>query len=376
MAFIFSRKNKRGKTWYVGYRVDGKLIRKRIGRSKALAEKARGDIEAKLERGEAGLLQKDYPIRKFFEEYLQRTEDRHSTSYHRRNELVVRNFTRFLDKKMAHLTKLSQIRPAVIEEYQRFRLTERTGNLHRPVTKRTVNIEVSTLKTFLNRAVKWDLLSGNPLERVEHLKEDDSKTIRALTEEEVTALLARANGWFRSVLLAAVLTGLREGELINLEWKDVDLKARMIRIRRKPGWLPKSSGRSIRERDVAMPSELVDFLREHKENSADYEDDWVFHNRDGEQLKPGLRKVLMRLTCELGFPEVTQFHALRHTYATHLIKVCKDLAVAQAQLGHADIRTTMRYSDMSAERQREAVETLSYGSGEKTRPRNFGGSSC
>ncbi len=365
MAFIFCRKHKHGRTWYVGYYLDGRFVRKRIGRSKTLAEKARGDIEAKLERGEAGLLNRDYPIRKFFAEYLRRTETRQAPSYHRRNELVIRNFTRFLDRKLPYLSKLSQIRPAVIEQYQRFRLTEHTGNGRKPVTKRTVNIEVSSLKTFLNKAVKWDMLSSNPLQNVEYLKEDDSKRIAALTEEQVRALLEKANGWFRPVLVTAALTGLREGELIHLEWKDVDLKAGVIRIRRKPGWLPKSSGRSIRERDVAIPRELVEFLREHKRKNRSREDDRVFHNKDGGPLRPGLRKAFMRLTRELGFPEVTQFHALRHTYATHLIDACKDIAVAQAQLGHADIRTTMRYSDMSADRKRRAVEMLDYGLGHK-----------
>ncbi len=69
----------------------------------------------------------------------------------------------------------------------------------------------------------------------------------------------------------------------------------------------------------------------------------------------------MRVTAKCGFPEVTQFHALRHTYATHLIKSCKDLAVAQEQLGHSDIRTTMRYSDMTLDRKRKAAEELDYG---------------
>ena len=365
MAYVFSRKNRKGKTWYVGYRADGKLVRKRIGRSKTLAEKARGDIEAKIERGEAGLLKKDYQIRKFLQEYLQRTKDRVSASYHRRNDVVIRNFIRFLDEKMPHLSKLSQVRPAVIEEYQRFRLSELTGNLSRPVTKRTVNIEVSSLKTFLNRAVKWDLLSVNPLDGMEYLKEDDSKAIRALTEKEVRVLLERANGWFRPVLLTAVLTGLREGELIHLEWKDVDFDTGVISIRRKSDWLPKSSGRSIRERGVAIPTELVEFLRRFKQENQDYEDNYVFHNKEDKQLKPGLRKALMRLTRDLGFPDVTQFHALRHTYATHLIKACKDLAVAQDQLGHADIRTTMRYSDMTMDRKRKAVEALSFGACEE-----------
>jgi len=203
------------------------------------------------------------------------------------------------------------------------------------------------------------MLSANPMERMEYLKEDDSKKIRALTEEEAARLLEEASGWFRPVLLTALYTGLREGELINLEWDDVDFKEGIVRVKRKPWWIPKSSGRTIRERDVAVPRQLLDFLQEHKDKSIE-KDKRVFHNKDGEELKPGLRKALMRLTRKCGFPEVTQLHALRHTYATHLIKTCKDLAVAQEQLGHADIRTTMKYSDMTLERKRKAVEGLAY----------------
>jgi integrase len=184
--------------------------------------------------------------------------------------------------------------------------------------------------------------------------------VRSLTEEEIGKLLELANGWFRPVLLTAIYAGLREGEMIYLEWDDVDFDRRLIHIRRKAGWIPKSSGRSIRERDVAIPHELAKYLREFKKTPAN-RDNLVFHNKEGEPLKPGLRKVLTRLTAKCGFPEVTQFHALRHTYATHLIKACKDVTVAQAQLGHADIRTTMKYSDVTEDRKRKAVELLDFG---------------
>jgi len=59
---------------------------------------------------------------------------------------------------------------------------------------------------------------------------------------------------------------------------------------------------------------------------------------------------------------VTQIHAIRHTYITHLIKCSKDIAVAQAQAGHADIRTTMKYADMLKEHRRLMANTLDYGS--------------
>lgn len=360
MAFTFCRKNNRGKTWYVGYYVNGKFVRKKVGRSKTLAEKARGDTEARIERGEVGLLNKDYPIRKFFDEYLEKTKVKHSASYHDRNKRVIKQFTRFLDTERPYLNKLSQIRLEVIEAYQRFRLNEVVPNSGKPIKKRTVNIEVGSLKTFLNKAVKWDMLGKNPMATVDYLKEDDSKQIRALTETEAKKLLAEANDWFRPILLTAIYTGMREGEIISLLWDNVDPDRCIISIRRKRGWIPKSSGQKVRERNIAIPKQLAAFLQEHKKRSS-ADDDRVFHSKSGGPLNPGLRKALMRLTKKCGFPEVTQFHSLRHTYATQLIKVSKDLTVAKEQLGHSDIRTTMRYSDLTEDRKRKAAEMLDFG---------------
>jgi integrase len=360
MAFIFSRKNNRGKTWYVGYYIDGKFVRKKVGRSKTLAEKAGGDTEARIERGEVGLLNKDYPIRKFFDEYLEKTKVTHSASYHDRNRRVIEQFKRFLDAERPYLNKLSQIRLEAIEAYQRFRLNEVVPNSGQPIKKRTVNIEVSSLKTFLNKAVKWDMLGKNPMATVDYLKEDDSKQIRALTEKEAKKLVAEANDRFGPVLLTAIYTGMREDEIISLQWEDIDLDRCIISVRRKQGWIPKSSGQKVRERDIAIPKQLAAFLKEHKKKSS-ADDDRVFHGKSGSPLNPGLRKALVRLTRKCGFPEVTQFHLLRHTYATQLIKVSKDLTVAKEQLGHSDIRTTMRYSDLTEDRKRKAAELLDFG---------------
>ena len=361
-AHLLSRSTKSGKTWYVGWRdKNGKYRRKKVGKSKTLAKKLAGDIEAKLERGDAGLEKKDFAIKTFFDDYQNRTKSRLSASYHRRNSEVLGHFLRFLREGMySHIKHLTQMTPIIIEEYQSFRMKERAPRTKKAITKRTVNIEVSSLKTALNKAVKWGLIAFNPMQDTERLKEDDSKLIRALTVEEVSDLLELAEGWFKPILITAVYAGLREGELLHLEWEDVDFAKKLLRVRRKPGWHPKSSGRSIREREIAIPTELVDFLRTHKVQNRCFDDNRVFHNRDGAQLKPGLRKTFMRLTKKLGFAEVTQFHALRHTYATHLIGACKDITVAKEQLGHADIRTTMRYTDITADRKRQAVELLSF----------------
>ena len=87
----------------------------------------------------------------------------------------------------------------------------------------------------------------------------------------------------------------------------------------------------------------------------------IFYGKASGPLNPGLRKALMRLTKKCGFPEVTQFHALRHTYATQFTKTTKDLTVAKEQLGRSDIRTTMRYSDLTEDRKRKAADMLDFG---------------
>jgi len=201
MAFVLSRKHKNGRTWYVRYYYNGRLVRKKVGSSKILAKKVQGDIEAKMERADVGLLKKDYPIDKFFGEFLAKTKGIQVVTYHDRKRRVIKNFKRFLKAERPYLTKLSLFSPEVIEAYQRFRMKEVTPHSKKPIKKRTVNIEVSSPKTFLNKAVKWDMLSYNTLEGVEYLKEYDSKMIRALTDEEVCKLLKEANGWFRPFLL-------------------------------------------------------------------------------------------------------------------------------------------------------------------------------
>jgi integrase len=369
MASIFCRKRKNGATWYVQYYVDGRVIQKRVGKSKTMAKKVAGEIEAKQERKDANLEPRDHDLREFFQEYLDCTRNNVSANYHRRNVITIKNFLKFLDKKHLRTKQLSQLNLKLFEEYMAWRLRQKNQQNGRPIKKRTVNLEVSALKTFLNKAVKWQYLHNNPLIHVEYLKQDDSKKIRSLTAVEVQQVLDNSPEWFYPILFTMLYTGMREGEIIHLEWDDVNFDKRMIHIRKKDFWMPKSSGRGIRERDIALTDGLVTFLKMHKLKDGG-KDNWVFHNRDGKQLKPGLRKVLGRITKKLGFPEVTQVHALRHTYATHLIKCCKDIAVAQAQLGHTDIRTTMKYADMLSEHQAKAANMLDYGIQEKKKPRN------
>jgi len=73
-----------------------------------------------MERGQVGLPNKDYPIGKFFDEYLEKTKVKHSASCHDRNRRVIKQFTRFLDTERPYLNKLSQIRPAILARQESY----------------------------------------------------------------------------------------------------------------------------------------------------------------------------------------------------------------------------------------------------------------
>ncbi len=74
------------------YYVNGRVIQKKVGKSKTMAKKVAGEIEAKLERKDANLEPRDYDLRIFFQEYLDCTQNNISHSYHRRNETIIKHF--------------------------------------------------------------------------------------------------------------------------------------------------------------------------------------------------------------------------------------------------------------------------------------------
>jgi len=328
MAWVYKRKNMKSHSWYVGWRMHGKQYFKKIGRSKAAAEKFKGELEAKIARNEANLVPRDCQLTKFFKIYLQRTRDRVSAGYTRRNKYVIDHFLHFIALKRPALKKISMIDNDIIDEYQRFRKKAKAPNGIDPIKNRTINIEVTSLKSMLNKAVRWDLLHTNPIANAEMLKTNDSIKLRPLTTDEVRLLLKSIHKHYYPIFYTALYTGLRESEVINLQWRDVDLKQKEIYIRAKfvedgEQWTPKSSGKSSkRERVVDIGENLSQVLKQHNEKSlASGKDDFVFYNSQGRRLLPGrLRTILRNTTKKCGFPEVTKFHALRHTYATHLIR--------------------------------------------------------
>lgn len=356
---------KRAGIWYVDLRINGRRFRKRMGRDKHLAELALKDLEVKTERNQLGFLeQKNVSLKTFLEDYLKYSQTNHRRATTVRYRSAIKNFMDFL-KNHPRIATLRDITPELLEKYKQYRKTaEISKNGKRgPLTKKetiqrgaksyTVNFELGTLRTIFNLAIKQRYLDHNPIKEVGFLKPDDSKKRRFLTEAECERLLRACEPELYPIFFVLLHTGMRKGELINLEWKDVDFKGGVIKIQRKPFWVPKAG-----EREIPMSREVAAILEEVPRSSH-----FVFPNKGGERLDSNFfRTQLIRIARNTGIYDLTQIHSLRHTFASQLLMRGVDLPTVQKLMGHSKIETTMIYSHQTAGHLRAAIEKLSLSS--------------
>jgi len=172
---------KRNGKYFVDYRVNGKRVRKSVGKSKKDAELALKDIEVKLAKNELGFLPKDQKLEKLFQEYLTYSKTNHAPSSYKRYRAIIDNFKSFLSE-YPYLAKISQLNVKVFENYKTFR--KKLGKANK-----TINMELDTLRAMFYLAIKWNYTKINPVVGITKLKEDTHKKPRFLSREEIDLLL-------------------------------------------------------------------------------------------------------------------------------------------------------------------------------------------
>src|SRR5437016_10356343 len=213
-------------------------------------------------------------------------------------------------------------------------------------------------------AKKWGHFGGgSPASGVELPEKRPAREKRVLMPKQVALLLSHLQEPVRTMVMLAVLTGLRVGEILGLRWQDLDLERGELRVEqavyRGSLGTPKTKGS---KRTLPLPHALVLALQTTAENpGAPKGQELVFQTRKGtafsdtnlllRQIKPAARKI--------GLPWVS-WHSFRRTHATLLQLAGGSAKDAQAQLGHAQITTTLGiYTLPVPAHQRESVEKLS-----------------
>jgi len=203
-------------------------------------------------------------------------------------------------------------------------------------------------------AVQWGYIKDNPTDGVSKLRVPKKVAPRFLTEEECKRILEASDDFLRPIFFTFLNTGMRKAELENLEWSDINFTRRKIKIAVKDDWTPKTN-----EREIPVNDGLLEVLK--RQESTANGSKYVFPDEEGGKIyKNRLRNRLMTLTKQLGFGEVTQIHALRHTFASHLVMKGVDLATIKQLMGHSDIETTMIYSHLTEKHVDQAVDKLDF----------------
>jgi len=182
----------------------------------------------------------------------------------------------------------------------------------------------------------------NPVKEVQLFQEQQIE-MRILTREEMDRLISSASPRLQPILLIALNTGMRKGEILHLRWHDIDLDNRFFFLKQT---------KSNKPRKIPISGYLAGVLASIKKTG-----EFVFANpKTGKpisDLQTGFKAACRKAgICDL------RFHDLRHTAATYMVIGGIDLVTVKEILGHATIQMTMRYAHPTPENKRKAVDVL------------------
>ncbi|RKZ30366.1 hypothetical protein DRQ36_05840 [bacterium] len=323
---------KRGKTYYVDFTYKGKRIRKAVGRDKKTAELALKDIEVRIAKEEyLGVYgQKRVAFKDFAKEYLDYSKSNKAPKTYRADPTGIRNMLKFFGDRL-----LSEITPQLIEEYKAKRLET--------VKPASINRELATLSNMFTKANQWQIVSVNPMKEVGKLKGPPGR-IRYLSYDEIERLVNVSAPHLKPIIITALNTGMRKSEILNLRWENVDLERRVIIVR-------ETKNNEIRILPINEPLYGV-----FKTLPSRNKNEWIFPGKNGKPI--GSVKTAFKTALRKSGIKDLRFHDLRHTFASYLVMGGVNLRTVQQLLGHKDIKMTMRYSHLSKEHVKDAVEIL------------------
>jgi integrase len=286
----------------------------------------------------------------FFSQYLEWIATNRRPETLKSYRSIVNTFAVFLLSRST-VKRVAEITPLLIEEYKIYR--------RKRVKSCTVNNDIKDIKAMLNKAKDWGYLYNNPAKKVEYVEITDSKTIRCITEDEYRRFMDVCKADFKeyySIFYTFVHTGMRRGEILGLEWQDIDFKSGSIHIRSNKDFKPKGvDGKTKRAKTRIIPihDSLKKMLYAIRGTSGK-----VFTYHGSPYSDNRLRRILMQIANKAGIKGLTRLHELRHSYATFLVKHGVDIYKVKELLGHSDIRDTMKYAHMPTEFMKEDVKKL------------------
>lgn len=331
--------------YYVGYFDDGRL------RWKSTRATIKPDALRALTNFEQMFREKTKAVSfsVFKRDILQYVE----TNYAKRTYIIY-------EQALTHLTpiagdgSLTSLTAQHLEKYKSSRLTG-----EKPVQPATVNIEIRAIKAAFNTAVRWQLLERNPFAGVKCLHVPE-RIPEYFTHEQFTSLIHKIDEfkdekrkkrrWLKEVVLFAVGTGMRQAEVLNLRWTDVDLSRKLIHIESNSTFKTKSGKR----RTIPM-SDVVHVMLSTMRRKGEY----VFMMKGRRIFESYLTHAFKDTMRAAKLPENLHWHSLRHTHASYLVQAGVPILAVSKLLGHSSVRVTEKhYAALAPESLHDEVNRL------------------
>jgi len=345
-----------GGSWWIDFSFDQVRYRKKSPENSRVGANAYELLlRGRLARGEniearhvtAAELEFRTFAEKWFEDYVvpnNKPSEQKAKSY-----ILTRSLVPFFGR-----TSLDRISANDVERYKLRESRRGTSN-------KTINNKLAVLRKCLASAWEWHGLHGAP-PKMKPLKFAPAKT-DFLTMDECERLLAHAEGVVFEMILLALRTGMRQGEIRGLQWESIDWENRILAVRHSlcDYGNQLTTPKSNRERYVPLADEVYPLLAARRQSAG-----YVFQDSRG---RPFSGQVLLthlkRIQHAAGLRDFG-WHTLRHTFASQLAVNGVPLRVVQELLGHSTITMTMRYSHVAPGNLRAAIRTLGPASPQST----------
>jgi integrase len=246
--------------------------------------------------------------------------------------------------------------------------------LEEELAPRSISTIHTLMHSALDNAVRWNLISRNVVSLVSlpHIEPHEAVV---LSPDEAKKLVEVVRGnRMHAIILLAVTTGLRRGEILSLHWNDINLDDGIVyahrTMNRFPGYgfVENDSKTKASRRKITLPQVVIDALVEQKQRqemarqkagSKWIEQNLVFPNMNGNYIQPNYVRIRFHQLLEkVGFPDM-RFHDLRHSAATILLILGVHPKVVQELLGHSSIAITMNvYSHLLPSMQKDAMNIM------------------
>ena len=354
---IYSRQRKgaREKSWYIDYRDpdSGKRIRKVCGRTRREAEVYRARIEASFFGNASSKLVPDNPpFYEFMQDYVEHLSATGITaSSLKRYRQILQNFVDFVYYERPNVKSLGDITTKDIWGFIHYR--KKKG-----MKDKTISNEIGEIKKCFRYAIEIEAVDISPAQNVK-FQISNKSTPHFFSKDELKNIFKELpNEWMRDIFRTLLFTGMRKGELMHLQWKDVDLDKQLIHIRHqvvKGGKIIYKTKTRSSARSIPMYEEVYEILLSRKEEGLNK--DYVFVNGNGNPFRDDdLYHYLKPRLIKLGIKG--SVHTFRHTYASLLIEAGVGLRELKELMGHSRIETTMQYAHLYPHRLHEQVNRM------------------